>query len=123
YNPGPNQGGFGFFAGWGAHNLNSVISQGEAHGAVGQVLLYFNCEVVPILKGVGEVDPTARLILGLLNPPSTAQCKTALAGAAAGAKAAGLQGAVNPMARLADRVFGQGPDAASLAPPVSGGGR
>ena len=77
YNPSPNQAGFGFFAGWGAHNLDSAVAQGEAHGAVGQTLLYFNCELVPILKGVAEVDPTARLIIGLLNPPSASQCAAA----------------------------------------------
>jgi phospholipid/cholesterol/gamma-HCH transport system substrate-binding protein len=110
YNPSPNQAGFGFFAGWGAHNLDSAVAQGEAHGAVGQTLLYFNCELVPILKGVGEVDPTARLIIGLLNPPSASQCAAAAGGAA---KAASV--GVSPTARLADRVFGQGPDAAASA--------
>ncbi len=74
YNPGPNQAGFLFFADWATHDLDSVVSQGEAHGALGQTLLYFNCELVPILKGVAEVDPTAKLILGLLNPPSESLC-------------------------------------------------
>jgi phospholipid/cholesterol/gamma-HCH transport system substrate-binding protein len=119
YNPGPNQAGFGFFAGWGAHDLNSVDAQGEAHGAVGQTLLYFNCHVVPILGGVAQVDATARLILGLLNPPNASQCKAASSSGAAAAEAASLRG-VSPMARLADRVFGQGPDA-STAPPIGGG--
>jgi phospholipid/cholesterol/gamma-HCH transport system substrate-binding protein len=121
YNPGPNQAGFLFFADWGAHDLNSVVSQGEAHGSIGQTLLYFNCELVPILTGVAEVDPTAKLALGLLNPPNSAQCKSAGGGAAA-AKAASLDGGVSRMARLADRVFGQGPDAAALQAAASGGG-
>jgi phospholipid/cholesterol/gamma-HCH transport system substrate-binding protein len=121
YNPGPNQGGFLFFADWGTHDLNSVISQGEAHGAVGQTLLYFNCELVPVLTGVAAVDPTAKLALGLLNPPNAAQCKSATSVAPA-AKAASLRGRVNPNARLADRVFGQGPDDAALAPAATGGG-
>jgi phospholipid/cholesterol/gamma-HCH transport system substrate-binding protein len=119
YNPSPNQAGFAFFAGWGAHDLNSAVSQGDAHGAVGQALLYFNCAIVPILKGVAEVDPTARLIIGLLNPPTESQC--AGTGAAAAAKAASVRG-VSPTARLADRVFGQGPDAAAVAPAGLGGG-
>ncbi len=121
YNPGPNQAGFGFFAAWGAHDLNSVLAQGEAHGAVGQTLVYFNCEVVPILTGVAEVDKTAKLALGLLNPPNSAECKSAAGGVAA-AKAASLHHGVSAMARIADRVFGQGPDASVLAPAASGGG-
>jgi phospholipid/cholesterol/gamma-HCH transport system substrate-binding protein len=120
YNPGSNQGGFLFFADWGAHDLDSVVAQGEAHGAVGQTLLYFNCEIVPILNGVAQVDATARLILGLLNPPNTAEC--AAANSASTAKAASVHN-VNAMARLADRVFGQGPDAAALAPATAIGGR
>jgi phospholipid/cholesterol/gamma-HCH transport system substrate-binding protein len=122
YNPGPNQAGFLFFADWGAHDLDSVVSQGEAHGAIGQTLLYFNCELVPILTGVAEADPTAKLILGLLNPPSASLCKSAAASGTAAAKAASVHG-VGAAARLADRVFGQGPDAAALAQaPLGGGG-
>jgi phospholipid/cholesterol/gamma-HCH transport system substrate-binding protein len=121
YNPGPNQAGFLFFSDWGAHDLNSVLSQGEANGAVGQTLLYFNCELVPVLTGVAAVDPTAKLALGLLNPPNAAECKSA-SSAAAAAKAASLHGGVSEMARLSDRVFGQGPDAAALAPVAAIGG-
>jgi phospholipid/cholesterol/gamma-HCH transport system substrate-binding protein len=121
YNPGPNQAGFLFFADWGAHDLNSVVSQGEAHGAIGQALLYFNCELVPVLTGVAAVDPTAKLALGLLNPPNSTECKSAVSTPAA-AKAASLQGHVSRLARLADRVFGQGPDAAALAPAIASGG-
>jgi phospholipid/cholesterol/gamma-HCH transport system substrate-binding protein len=121
YNPGPNQAGFLFFADWGAHDLDSVVSQGEAHGAIGQTLLYFNCELVPVLTGVAEADPTAKLILGLLNPPSASLCKSAAASGTAAAKAASLHGVSAP-ARLADRVFGQGPDAAALAQAPIGGG-
>jgi phospholipid/cholesterol/gamma-HCH transport system substrate-binding protein len=121
YNPGPEQGGFLFFADWGAHDLDSTVAAGEAHGAVGQALLYFNCEILPILKGVAEVDPTARLIIGLLNPPSPALCASAAAGGATGAKAAALRPGVSAAARLADRVFGQGPDASALIPAARGG--
>jgi phospholipid/cholesterol/gamma-HCH transport system substrate-binding protein len=120
YNPGPEQGGFLFFADWGAHDLDSVVANGEAHGAVGQTLLYFNCALVPILTGVEAVDPTARLILGLLNPPSAAECASAVPGGGAGAKAAGLRPGVSAAARLADRVFGQGPDASALMPAMRG---
>ena len=74
YNPGANRGGFLFFIDWANHNFNSAVSTADAHGPLGQTLAYFNCEVVPILKGVAEVNPTARLLLGLLNPPTGAAC-------------------------------------------------
>ncbi len=115
YNPGPNQGGFLFFLDWANHNLNSVVSQGDAHGALGQTLIYFNCNLVPLLRVVGEVDPTAGLLLGLLNPPSPALCSSIGAGSST-AKAASLEHGVSPAAQLADRVFGQGPDAAAGLP-------
>lgn len=70
YNPGPNQGGFLFFLDWANHNFNSVVSTADANGTLGHTLLYFNCKIVPILKAAGQVNPTVRLILGLLNPPS-----------------------------------------------------
>jgi phospholipid/cholesterol/gamma-HCH transport system substrate-binding protein len=120
YNPGASQAGFGFFADWGSHDLDSTVALGEAHGAVGQTLLYFNCEVLPILEGVEQIDPTARLQLKLLNPPSEKECQAAATHGAA-AKAAGLRDGVNSEARLADRLFGQGPDAAALAPALGGG--
>jgi phospholipid/cholesterol/gamma-HCH transport system substrate-binding protein len=111
YNPGPNQGGFLFFLDWANHDLNSVVSQGDAHGALGQTLVYYNCNLVPLLKAVGEVDPTAGLILGLLNPPSPSLCKSIGTAGTSAAKAAGVVHGVNASARLADRLFGQGPDA------------
>jgi phospholipid/cholesterol/gamma-HCH transport system substrate-binding protein len=123
YNPGPNQGGFLFFLDWANHDLNSIVAQGDAHGAVGQALLYFNCEQVPLLHSVATADPTAGLILGLLNPPNSAQCKAALTSGSAAAKAASLRTGVNSPARIADRIFGQGPDAAALASTAAVGGR
>ncbi len=122
YNPGPNQGGFLFYLDWANHDLNSVVAQGDAHGAEGQALLYFNCEQVPLLHSVAAADPTAGLILGLLNPPNASQCKAALSSSSAAAKAASLRTGVNPDARIADRVFGQGPDAAAQAPTAALGG-
>ncbi len=113
YNPGAKQGGFLFFLDWANHDLDSVVSQGDAHGALGQTLLYFNCGLVSLLKGTAEVDPTAKLILGLLNPPSTALCNS-ISSSTAAAKAAGLEHGVSATARVADRVFGQGPDASAL---------
>jgi phospholipid/cholesterol/gamma-HCH transport system substrate-binding protein len=84
YNPGPKQGGFIFFADWAAHDLNSVLSTSDAHGPVGRTLLYLNCEVLPILQGAGEVNPTVRLLVALFNPPSGAECQSLGLGAAAG---------------------------------------
>jgi phospholipid/cholesterol/gamma-HCH transport system substrate-binding protein len=122
YNPGPNQGGFLFFLDWANHDLNSVISQGDAHGALGQTLVYYNCGLVPLLNDIAAVDPTAKLILGLLNPPSASLCKSvgSAATSTAAAKAAERNG-VAPLAQLADRVFGQGPDADALPASTIGG--
>jgi phospholipid/cholesterol/gamma-HCH transport system substrate-binding protein len=122
YNPGPNQGGFLFYLDWANHDLNSVVGQGDAHGAEGQALLYFNCELVPLLTDVAAVDPTAKLVLGLLNPPNASQCKSVLSSSSAAAKAASLRTGVSSDARIADRVFGQGPDVAALAPAATLGG-
>ncbi len=123
YNPGPNQEGFLFDVPWGAHDLDSVVSQGDAHGAFGNSLLYFNCNVVPLLSGVAEVDPTANLILGLLNPPSPALCRSVAAAAAPAATAAGLRGPLaSGMAHLAGDVFGQHPAALHAPSSTSGGG-
>jgi len=76
-NPGSKQGGFLFFLDWANHNLNSVVSSANAHGVLGRTLLYLNCEVAPLLKGVSEVNPTVNLIVGLLNPPTRAACQSA----------------------------------------------
>jgi phospholipid/cholesterol/gamma-HCH transport system substrate-binding protein len=75
YNPGPNQGGFMFFLDWGNHDLNSAFSTAEAHGPIGRTLAYLNCEVLPILNGAGEVNPTVRLLVALLNPPTAGECQ------------------------------------------------
>ena len=50
YNPGPNKGGFMFFLLWANHDLNSVLSMSDAHGALGRTLAYLNCEVLPIAE-------------------------------------------------------------------------
>jgi phospholipid/cholesterol/gamma-HCH transport system substrate-binding protein len=74
YNPGPKKGGFLFFVPWDNHNLNSVVSTSDANGPVGRSLLYFNCEILPILTGVSEINPTVNLLVGLLKPPTAAEC-------------------------------------------------
>jgi phospholipid/cholesterol/gamma-HCH transport system substrate-binding protein len=74
YNPGPKKGGFLFFVPWGNHDLNSVVSTADAHGPVGRSLLYLNCEVLPLLTGISEINPTVSLLVNLLKPPTGAEC-------------------------------------------------
>jgi phospholipid/cholesterol/gamma-HCH transport system substrate-binding protein len=76
YNPGPSKGGFVFFLDWANHNLNSVVSSADAHGTVGRSVVYFNCNILPILKGASEVNPTVNLLVGLLRPPTKAECES-----------------------------------------------
>jgi phospholipid/cholesterol/gamma-HCH transport system substrate-binding protein len=75
YNPGSKQGGFMFFLDWANRDLNSVLSSADAHGPLGRTLVYLNCEVLPLLQGAGEVNPTVRLLVDLLNPPTAAECQ------------------------------------------------
>jgi phospholipid/cholesterol/gamma-HCH transport system substrate-binding protein len=76
YNPGPSKGSFLFFLAWDNHNLNSVVSSADANGPVGRSLIYFNCKILGILKGVTEVNPTVNLLIGLLRPPTKAECES-----------------------------------------------
>jgi phospholipid/cholesterol/gamma-HCH transport system substrate-binding protein len=87
-NPGKGQAGFLFFLDWANHNLNSVVSSADANGVLGRTLIYFNCEVAPILKGVAEINPNVNLLIGLLQPPDRAACQSAgiLKGASAAHK-------------------------------------
>jgi phospholipid/cholesterol/gamma-HCH transport system substrate-binding protein len=129
YNPGPNQGGFLFFLDWANHNFNSVLSTADAHGTLGRTVVYFNCEVVPLLVPVSKVNPTVRLIIGLLNPPSSSSvlsnggkaCPTA-ASTAAGATTKAAASQRRPQTLKGAGVFGKGQ--ASLAGALSaiGGG-
>jgi phospholipid/cholesterol/gamma-HCH transport system substrate-binding protein len=74
YNPGANKGGFLFFLLWGGHDLNSVLSTADAHGPIGRTVAYLNCEVLPLLKGVGEINASVRLLVALFNPPTGEEC-------------------------------------------------
>ncbi|MHB8241311.1 MAG: hypothetical protein ACYDHN_04910, partial [Solirubrobacteraceae bacterium] len=76
YNPGPSKGGFLFFLDWGSHDLNSAVSSADAHGALGRSVVYFNCNLLPLLKGVSEVNPAVSLLVSLLRPPTGAECKS-----------------------------------------------
>jgi phospholipid/cholesterol/gamma-HCH transport system substrate-binding protein len=76
-NPGPNQPGFLFFGDWLAHDINSVYASADAHGAVGNTLVYFNCGFLSVVEPVAKVDPEAKLLVGLFNVPrfkSREQC-------------------------------------------------
>jgi phospholipid/cholesterol/gamma-HCH transport system substrate-binding protein len=131
YNPGRSKGGFMFFLDWANHNANSVVSSTDAHGPLGRTLLYFNCNVVPLLAPAGKVNPTVNLIVGLLNPPSKATCQSqGLIARAAAASAhtsayGGSASAATGLSQLSAEVFGlTRPELARLlAAGGSGGGR
>jgi phospholipid/cholesterol/gamma-HCH transport system substrate-binding protein len=74
YNPGPSKAGFLFFLDWGNHDLNSVLSTADANGVLGRSIVYFNCEVLGIIKGVELVNSNVATLLGLLRPPSKEEC-------------------------------------------------
>ena len=75
YNPGSKKAGFLFFLDWGNHDLNSVLSTSDANGPMGRSLVYFNCEVLPLLNGVSEVNESVKLVVKLLNPPTKKECE------------------------------------------------
>lgn len=77
FNPSKRQGGFGFFAAWAAHNLNSVVSSADAHGTLTRTLAYLNCEVLPLLAPTAKINQTVNIIVGLINPPTKAACQAA----------------------------------------------
>jgi phospholipid/cholesterol/gamma-HCH transport system substrate-binding protein len=111
YNPGPSKGGFLFFLDWGNHDLNSVLSTAEAHGVLGRGLIYFNCEILSILKGAGETNPTVNLLVGLLKPPTKEECikegiPIRATGSAASAQVRAKKPAVGPFSSLGQRPFG-----------------
>jgi phospholipid/cholesterol/gamma-HCH transport system substrate-binding protein len=74
YNPGGGRPGFLFFLLWGGHDLNSVLSGADAHGPIGRTVAYLNCEVLPLLKNVGEINASVRLLVALFNPPTGEEC-------------------------------------------------
>jgi hypothetical protein len=121
YNPGKSQGGFLFFLDWANHNLNSVVSSADAHGVLGRSLVYLNCEVAPLLKAVGEVNPTVQLLVSLLNPPSKATCQSAgiLKG---GATAASVHRAPTPLTGGPLSGLSPQPLSQGVGTPAGGGG-
>jgi len=126
YNPGPSKGGFLFFLDWGNHNLNSVVSSADSHGAVGRSLVYLNCNILPLLTGVSEVNPTVNLLVGLLKPPTTAECQSfgligpkAIKASAHSAAVKANGGALG--ASLAQRPFAAAPAPAAKSSKAGGG--
>jgi hypothetical protein len=101
YNPGPNQGGFMFFADWAEHNVNSVYSTADAHGALGNTLVYFRCDLLTIIESVAKVNPGVAQIIGLLNLPKCASpgATTASAGATGTRATSARAGAASGRAR------------------------
>jgi len=100
YNPGKSQGGFLFFLDWANHNLNSVVSTSDANTVLGRTLVYFNCKVAPILKGVAEINPNVNLLIGLLQPPDAAACAASGIGKREGAAAHTLTNPKSPGGKL-----------------------
>jgi phospholipid/cholesterol/gamma-HCH transport system substrate-binding protein len=119
YNPGPSRGGFLFFLPWGNHNLNSVVSSGDAHGAVGRSLLYFNCEILPILKGASKVNAQVNLLVSLLKPPTGEEC---LRLHVAGTRASAASGQSTTPSSLAASPFASAGGSAALVGAARGGG-
>jgi phospholipid/cholesterol/gamma-HCH transport system substrate-binding protein len=76
FNPGKGKAGFDFFLAWANHDLNSVVSNADARGTVGRSLIYFNCEILPILNDVAAVNENVSLLVGLLRPPGKQECET-----------------------------------------------
>ncbi len=76
YNQSKTKPGFDFFLAWANHNLNSVVSNSDGNGTIGRSLLYFNCNVLNILNGVAEVNENVALLVGLLRPPTKAECSS-----------------------------------------------
>ena len=88
YNAGPKTGSFLFFADWAAHNVNSAYATADANGALGNTLIYFNCSFIRTIEAAARQDPTAKVIVSLLNLPHPVGCQQT-AGAAAGASGRG----------------------------------
>jgi phospholipid/cholesterol/gamma-HCH transport system substrate-binding protein len=103
YNPGPNQAGFLFYLDWFNHNANSMFASADANGPIGHGLIYFACPQLFTLVGAGEVNPTARAVLGLIRPPAAAPGAAGVAGVCPQPSGSGVSSA----SELAGRVFGK----------------
>jgi phospholipid/cholesterol/gamma-HCH transport system substrate-binding protein len=120
YNPGPSKPGFVFFLDWANHNVNSVVSSSDAQGPVGRSLIYLNCEILRILKGLQEVNPSVNVLIGLLRPPTKAECESH--GIHAAAASASLHRTGGATEGASGGVFSGLAPSAFGAPGTSGGG-
>jgi phospholipid/cholesterol/gamma-HCH transport system substrate-binding protein len=122
YNPGASKGGFLFFLDWANHDLNSALSTSEPQGPLGRTLVYLNCNVLPLLNGVSEVNETVKLLVGLLRPPTKAECQSQgiLGGGgattASAAHAKPKTSTAAPFSSLGQQTFGGASTATAKAP-------
>jgi phospholipid/cholesterol/gamma-HCH transport system substrate-binding protein len=122
-NPRSGQPGFLFYLDWGNHNLNSVVSSADAHGVLGRTLVYLNCEVAPLLKGVSEINETVKLLVGLLNPPNAETCAKLGLLTKGGSALHTLPPLKSPTGGVLSGLRPQGFGVASARPSAAGGGR
>ena len=78
--------------------------------AVGRSVVYFNCNVLPLFKGVSEINPTVNLLVSLLKPPTGAECQqlglTAGGGATKATAASRKQGSGSVLSGLSANPLG-----------------
>ena len=109
YNPGKGKAGFDFFLAWANHNLNSVVSNSDARGTVGRSLIYFNCKILPILVSAANVNENVSVLVGLLRPPTKAECEGlgVIKKGAATAEHGRVKASQGPFGSLTGAPFGQ----------------
>ncbi len=73
YNPGASRPGYLFYLGWAAHDLDSVLSTGDANGALLRAEFLFSPSNVPVICLAEKGTPPAAVLVQLLALP---QCKT-----------------------------------------------
>jgi phospholipid/cholesterol/gamma-HCH transport system substrate-binding protein len=103
YNPGSNQAGFLFYLSWFNHNAASLFANTDANGPIGHGLIYFSCTQLYTFPGVAQVNPTAKAVLGLIQPPAAAPGALGITGKCP----ASTGGGVSSASELAGRVFGR----------------
>ena len=108
FNPGKGKAGFDFFLAWANHDLNSVVSNSDARGTVGRSLIYFNCKILPILVNAANVNENVSLLVGLLRPPTKAECESlgVIGKGAATAERGRVKATPGPFGNLTQAPFG-----------------
>jgi len=59
YNPPGDNEGFEFWFAWMAHNWNSFVSTGDAHGRIGRALLFVPCVSLRNMGALGDLFSAA----------------------------------------------------------------